>query len=233
MKKRIYAVFCLTVLLVLFAGLPVIAASTTTSIQQEPYGYWPEESNLHTGSSGEHSSTNVSALGAAVLGAAASLVSVLPITAASIAAGGASGTAAGAVPSGGIQATGMGGTKGTGQMPEFGKTKKYKLYLKKSFGNSLQFGVPVQISARLSEVTADGLEYDRIDLTKKLEVFAVNSFIKVLSKEMVDNYLNVMVEAVGSENDEKAEEGIVCFKLSGFKEVFQNNIRFKLNGAAI
>lgn len=50
---------------------------------------------------------------------------------------------------------------------------------------------------------------------------------------MSDNYLNVMIEAVGSDNGEKAEEGIVCIKLSGFIEVFQSNVKFKLKEAAI
>lgn len=109
--------------------------------------------------------------------------------------------------------------------------KSYKLCIYKDFGDAIRYdkqGVPVY--ARMVEISKDGAEANRFDLTQRIEIFSGSSAITVRDSATAGDYMGAFIEAVSVSGSEKPKEGIVSFRFSGEGGTFQNNVTFRLIG---
>ena len=109
--------------------------------------------------------------------------------------------------------------------------KSYKMYLNKNFSDAIRYDKPgVPVYARMVEISKEGEEIDRFDLTQKIEIFSGSSVIKVRDPSTSGNYVGAFIEAESVTNSENPKEGVVSFKFSGEGGTFQNNVHFRLVG---
>ena len=139
---------------------------------------------------------------------------------------GAAGVAAAAA---GIGAAGGGGSSGIEGSQK--KSSQYKMYIYKEFGDSIRYDKPaVFVYARMAEVTTDGTEIERPDLTSRITAFSADSHMRIGAPVMTGSYVAAAVEAVSVAGSSKIEYGTVSFKFTGEGGTFQNNVRFRLVG---
>ncbi len=111
------------------------------------------------------------------------------------------------------------------------KGSTYKMSLYKDFGNAIRYNAPaVPVYARMVEITPEGTEINRTDLTARIEIFPGTSFVKVRDQQISGEYMGAFVEAESALNTGNPEEGVVCFKFTGEGGSFQNNVTFRLVG---
>ncbi|MHB8129553.1 MAG: hypothetical protein ACYDEX_11195 [Mobilitalea sp.] len=109
--------------------------------------------------------------------------------------------------------------------------KSYKMYISKNFGDAIRYDKPgVPVYARMVEISKEGTEIDRFDLTQQVEIFSGSSVIKVRDSAVSGNYIGAFVEAESVANAKNPEEGVVSFKFTGEGGTFQNNVKFRLVG---
>ncbi len=107
----------------------------------------------------------------------------------------------------------------------------YKMVLNKDFGDKLKYNDdPVYVYARMAEVSSSGEEIPRPDLTAAIEIFSDSRFLEVGSSNMVGDYMNALVRAVGDDSANLPDTGVVSFRFTGEGGVFQNNVTFNLVG---
>ena len=130
-------------------------------------------------------------------------------------------------------AAGAAGSGGKNKGKEKQKKKsKYYMTIKKNFGNTISRGAaPVMVYARIVEVTEEGTEVDRPDLTAKIKAFAGDNVMTVTHKGMEGNYCAAEVSC--SKAAPKADEGYVSFKFTDKGGSLTNHVKFKLQEAAI
>lgn len=124
------------------------------------------------------------------------------------------------------------GAGGSGGGDDNGGQKKshYKMCLRKDFGDAIRYDKPpVNIYARIVEVTSEGEEIDRPDLTASLEIFS-EANLTVAGCDMAGNYMGALVSATSTPGDQNPDSGIVSIRFSGEGGSFQNNVNFRLVG---
>ncbi|MGM0379817.1 MAG: hypothetical protein ACQEQE_08745 [Bacillota bacterium] len=110
------------------------------------------------------------------------------------------------------------------------RSSSYKMVIYKEFGNKIKINnSPVYIYARIVEVTKDGKEIQRNDLTEEIEIFSKQSFFEIGTTKMSGDYLGASVE-VNTEKKNILEEGIISFRYLGKGGSFQNNVKFEIIG---
>ncbi len=128
-------------------------------------------------------------------------------------------------------ASSVSGTDSEGS-EESGKST-YKMVLYKEFGDAIRYNEqPVFIYARMVEVTPEGEEIDRMDLTNKISIFSKDSHIKVGQTTMSTDSVAASLEAETSTLAEAPNTGIVSFEFQGAGGSFRNNVKFRLIGEA-
>ncbi|MDD4124127.1 MAG: hypothetical protein PHW77_00140 [Eubacteriales bacterium] len=111
------------------------------------------------------------------------------------------------------------------------KNSKYKLCIKKDFGDSIAYNrKPVTVYARMCEITPEGRELDRPDLTSNIRIFSSGNPITVDSLFVSGNYMaaNISAEAAAGTVTEKT--GIISFAYTGEGGTFRNDVTFRLIG---
>lgn len=125
-------------------------------------------------------------------------------------------------------ATGSGGTD-TGnpdEATENEKKKKYKMYIQKDFGNALKRGGnPVIVRARIAEISANGTERDRNDLTGQISVSGSGATIHGVA--LVGRYCEANISVPAEHNGDAAT---VTFTFTGEGGCFRNTVRFRVVG---
>ncbi len=163
--------------------------------------------------------------------ATAGSVGVAVATAIVLGAGGVAATGAASVAGVAAGTSSLGGSDTEGS-EESGEST-YKMVLYKEFGDAIRYNEqPVFIYARMVEVTPDGEEIDRIDLTNKIRIFSKDSDIKVGQTTISSDSVVASLEAEASTLAEAPSTGIVSFEFQGAGGLFRNNVEFRLIGEA-
>ncbi len=113
------------------------------------------------------------------------------------------------------------------------KGSTYKMYIQKDFGNKIRYNDPaVPIYARMAEITKQGEEIIRNDLTSKIEIFTQDTSMVVGNSGLTGNYMGAYISAQANGESEYGSEGIVSVRFMGEGGSFQNNVTFMLIGKA-
>lgn len=111
-----------------------------------------------------------------------------------------------------------------------GRKSRYKMCLRKEFGDAIRYdSQPVSVYARIVEITPEGDEIDRPDLTASIDIFSGEN-LSVEGCQMADNYMGALVSAQTVPGRQNPSEGVVSIKYSGEEGSFQNNVTFRLVG---
>ncbi len=112
------------------------------------------------------------------------------------------------------------------------KKSRYKMCLNKDFGDAIRYDAPpVMVYARIVEITPDGEEIDRPDLSAAIEMFS-NGGLKVESTAKAGNYMGALVCAESTPGVQNPESGVLSIRFTGEGGSFQNNVTFRLVGDA-
>ncbi|MDD4431977.1 MAG: hypothetical protein PHF61_11315, partial [Bacteroidales bacterium] len=110
------------------------------------------------------------------------------------------------------------------------KKSRYKMCLRKDFGDAIRYDTqPVTVYARIVEITPEGEEIDRPDLSARIEMFSSGG-LKVESTAMADNYMGALVCAKSIPGGQNPDSGVLSIRFSGEGGSFQNNVTFRLVG---
>ncbi|QGU00326.1 hypothetical protein SYNTR_1732 [Candidatus Syntrophocurvum alkaliphilum] len=132
----------------------------------------------------------------------------------------------------------------------------YKMVLYKDFGNQITSGGETYyVYARMVEVTIDGEEITRPDLTANIDIFSESSQLEMGAPEMSGDYMGASVKAVTADHDlqldvskdsvgflkqtgdtdtvhvflqEFTDNAVISFRFVGEGGIFQNNVTFEL-----
>ncbi|MBQ6756538.1 MAG: hypothetical protein IJP43_06305, partial [Oscillospiraceae bacterium] len=107
------------------------------------------------------------------------------------------------------------------------KRSSFKMYINKIFGSSLKKGdQPQAVFARIAEVTPDGREIPRPDLTGQIRVWSFDDSLIVKDGGMVNGYKCAMVSVYDTED--QPPEGKVSFYFEGEGGSFTQNVIFNI-----
>jgi hypothetical protein len=130
---------------------------------------------------------------------------------------------AGAALAGAAAAAGGGGNGGS----ETERTSTYRMRVRKDFEDYIVCGKsPETIYAQMIEITAEGEEIERDDLTAALSITSGGG-LRVEDQTLTGGYMGAFVSA---DEFETAEEGVVRVSYTGKGGSFTNNIHFRIIG---
>lgn len=173
--------------------------------------------------SGEDSGVNIPA--AIVVGS----VGVLGAGAATVAGAAAAGAAAtGSAAAGAAGSAGSSGGTDGGEIGEDERRKKrYKMYIQKDFGDAIRKGAnPVAVRARIAEVSEDGTERDRDDLTAQIN-YVSGGGMEIHRAVNIGRYCEALV---GIPKDYEGDTADITFTFTGEGGTFNNTVRFRAIG---
>lgn len=125
---------------------------------------------------------------------------------------------------------GAGGGGGDGGDNNSKRRSRYKMCLRKDFGDGIRYDTqPVTVYARIVELTPEGEEIDRPDLTSAIEIFSGGN-LAVEGCSMAGNYMGALVSAKSVSGEENPGTGVVSIRFRGEEGSFQNNVTFRLIG---
>ncbi|MGI6449206.1 MAG: hypothetical protein ACOX3R_02620 [Desulfitobacteriia bacterium] len=125
---------------------------------------------------------------------------------------------------------GAGGGGGDGGDNNSKRRSRYKMCLRKDFGDGIRYDTqPVTVYARIVELTPEGEEIDRPDLTSAIEIFSGGN-LAVEDCSMAGNYMGALVSAKSVPGGENPGTGVVSIRFSGEEGSFQNNVTFRIIG---
>lgn len=141
--------------------------------------------------------------------------------------------AAGAAASGAV-AAGAGGASGAAAGTDGGesgederKKKRYKMYIQKDFGDAIRKGAdPVTVRARIAEVSEDGTERDRNDLTARINSVSGDG-MEIHRAASAGRYCEADVSIP---EDYEGETADITFTFEGEGGSFNNTVRFRAVG---
>lgn len=108
----------------------------------------------------------------------------------------------------------------------------YRMTYYKDFGDKIKKnGDVVYVYARIVETSREGIEIERLDLTRQIEIFSPDGILFVSSAMMTGEYKGAGVQYQGEEQS-KTTEAKISFRYHGEGGVFQNNMTFRLVGDA-
>ena len=105
------------------------------------------------------------------------------------------------------------------------KKKKYKMCLRKDFGDTIPVGERVAVFARIVEITPEGEERSRSDLSAMISISSPE-YLVISNTGVAGEYMAAYVEAPN--NGEIPETAVVSFIFSGEGGNFTNNVMFKI-----
>lgn len=107
------------------------------------------------------------------------------------------------------------------------RRSRYKMYVNKNFDNVLRIGdVPRAVFARIVEIPPGHGEFDRPDLTEKIQVFSGDGVLEVRDGGMSENGYKTALVTVPP--DCRFREGEVSFRFTGKGGVYTRHVVFQL-----
>lgn len=106
----------------------------------------------------------------------------------------------------------------------------YKMFIYKEFGDSIRYDRQgVQVNARMVEITPDGREIERTDLTQQISISS-DGRIDVEDCRFLNGSMCALISCTSKPGSSKPEEGVVTFRFSGEGGTFTNHVTFRLIG---
>jgi len=102
----------------------------------------------------------------------------------------------------------------------------YEMRIRKDFGNTLYPGEQVTIYARIVEITPEGVEKPRPELTAKISISSP-AYLKISGQSMAGEYIGAFVTAP-NDSAEIPEKAILSFRFAGGVGSFTNNVVFQI-----
>lgn len=107
------------------------------------------------------------------------------------------------------------------------KKSRYEMRIQKDFGDTIPIGNTVILYARIVEITPDGVEKNRNDLSAKISISSP-SYLLVSGESMAGDYKAAYIEAPANVADIPLE-ATVAFKFADQSGSFTNNVVFKID----
>lgn len=101
----------------------------------------------------------------------------------------------------------------------------YEMRIRKDFGDTLRVGHTVPIYARIVEITPEGAEVTRLDLTEKI-IISSPQYLQISGQAVTEGYKGAYVEA--PEATEIPAEAEVAFRFAGAGAGFTNHVIFQI-----
>lgn len=159
----------------------------------------------------------------------------VPVAAAIVLIGAAAAAAGAAAAGGGTAAGATGGSmsdSGDSSDEETGEST-YKIAVRKDFGDKIKYNTDtVYVFARMIEVTSEGTEIDRPDLSQNIDIFSASPLLEVSENVMQGSYMGAGVVADDAAQASTNAEAVISFRFTGEGGIFQNNVAFKVVGDA-
>ena len=131
---------------------------------------------------------------------------------------------------GGVAAAGAAGAASGKKKKKDKKKSTFKLAVNKNFGNTIRKqGAPVYVYARIIEVTPEGHEKTREDLSANIQIYAGSAGIEIEDAGMTEGYRAARAFAPKSQET----ECIIAFRFNYEGNSFTENVRFFLEEPAI
>lgn len=125
------------------------------------------------------------------------------------------------------------GGRGSEKNGENKKSSTYKMYIRKDFGDRIAYNrKPEAVYARMCEISPEGKETDRPDLTANIRIFSGSRSISVDGCSISGSYMGAYVSAQSADGTAAEQTGIVSFEYTGEGGTFRNDVTFKLIGEA-
>lgn len=117
---------------------------------------------------------------------------------------------------------------------EQSERSSYKMELYKDFGNKIKYNSDtVYVYAKMIEVTPDGRDIDRPDLTGQIEIFSGSpGLLEVSACVTSGEYMSAGVIAGENATANTNSDAVISFRFTGAGGTFQNNVTFKVVGEA-
>ena len=129
---------------------------------------------------------------------------------------------------GGAAAAGAAGASSSKGKNKDKRKSTFKLFVYKDFGNAIRKGdAPKYVYARIGEITPEGKEIDRPDLSARIRVISATNGFNVTEYGMSGNYKCAHISA---DKEFPETDGIVSFVFSYEGGTFTENVRFHLAG---
>ena len=103
---------------------------------------------------------------------------------------------------------------------------RYEMRIRKDFGNTISVGSTIVIYARIVEITPEGAENSRNDLTGKINISS-RAYLKISGQTMAGEYKAAYVEAPAT-GREIPSEAKVSFRFAGSGSSFTNHVVFQI-----
>jgi len=103
---------------------------------------------------------------------------------------------------------------------------RYEMRIKKDFGNTISVGSTLPIYARIVEITPEGAENSRNDLTGKISISSP-AYLKISGQGMSGDYKAAYIEAPET-GGEIPSEAKVSFRFAGSGSSFTNHVVFQI-----
>lgn len=105
------------------------------------------------------------------------------------------------------------------------KKSRYKMCLRKDFGDTIPVGDRVVLYARIVEITPEGEERSRDDLSAMIDIVSPD-YLLISGKTMTGGYKAAYVEAPAS--NAVPQTAVVSLRFAGNEGSFTNNVTFKI-----
>ncbi|MBQ7172140.1 MAG: hypothetical protein IJR89_07680, partial [Clostridia bacterium] len=107
------------------------------------------------------------------------------------------------------------------------KRSQFRMYISKNFGAALKKGAPPQeVYARIAEITPEGREIPRPDLTEEIRVYSSDDSLIVKDGGTANGYRRAVVSVYDTED--QPPEGKVSFFFEGEGGTFTQNVIFNI-----
>jgi hypothetical protein len=114
-----------------------------------------------------------------------------------------------------------------------GSRSNFKMYINKSFGDILSPGNELEsVSAHIVEITETGLEIERLDLTRQINIFSNNKFLVIDSFTIINSSMCALIEVQPAADMNLASVGTIYFHYQGDAGSMKRYIRFHISGKA-
>ncbi|MBE6005150.1 MAG: hypothetical protein E7232_13935 [Lachnospiraceae bacterium] len=129
---------------------------------------------------------------------------------------------------GGAAAAGAAGASSSKGKNKDKRKSTFKLFVYKDFGNAIRKGdAPKYVYARIGEITPEGNEIDRPDLSVRIKITSTTNGFNVTEYGMSGNYKCAHISA---DKEFPETDGIVSFVFAYEGGTFTENVRFHLAG---
>lgn len=137
---------------------------------------------------------------------------------------------AGAVGAAGAAAAAGAAGSANGKTGDDETKSRFTMYIYKDFGDYIKKGAPPEgVFARIAEITPDGAEKDRPDLSEGIHIYSGTGGLQVTEINGMQNGYKGAEVCIPDENMQE-EDGIVVISYSGLGGSFTNNVHFRLIG---